>query len=248
MPADDAATEIGQLLTGTEAAQVADRLAAGETLTMALRVVAVARRPQARELLETISVESGSQAPVAIAVLRAIEGARSQPSFVRPIWTMPGHLAHGGPLTGSAVHLVENARQSVTCSTFNFQRTSMLWDALARQSQRPEVTVRVYLDAAATRSGWTPSAEQIAVQLRPAIVLRSRPFDGQAVRNHAKFVIVDHRFLLVTSANFSWSAENGNIELGVLHDNSSLADLVEREMRIVEDVLFERVEVSRSSA
>ena len=54
-------------------------------------------------------------------------------------------------------------------------------------------------------------------------------------------LVIDHRFLLVTSANFSWSAENGNIEFGVLHDNRNLADSVEREIRNAEDTLFERV-------
>ena len=52
---------------------------------------------------------------------------------------------------------------------------------------------------------------------------------------------VDHRFLLVTSANFSWSAENGNLELGVLIDNPNLAEAVEHEMRQVEGFVFERV-------
>jgi len=46
--------------------------------------------------------------------------------------------------------------------------------------------------------------------------------------------------LLVTSANFSWSAENGNLELGVLI-NPNLAEAVEHEMRHVEDFVFERV-------
>jgi phosphatidylserine/phosphatidylglycerophosphate/cardiolipin synthase-like enzyme len=55
------------------------------------------------------------------------------------------------------------------------------------------------------------------------------------------FLVVDHRFLLVTSANFSWSAENGNIEFGVLHNNRNLAESVEREMRHAEDALFEMV-------
>lgn len=249
MSAEDAAAELARLFTSTEAAKVADRLCAGETLTMALRAVSTARRPQARALLQAIAAADASQIQVAVAVLRAIEAARSQPSAARPIWTMPGHLAHVGALTGSIVHLVDNARQSVTCSTFNFQRSSMLWAALAQAAQRPEMTVRVYLDAAATRhhdgvgSRWnvTPSAEEIAAHLRPGIVFRSRPFDGLTVRNHAKFVIVDHRFLLVTSANFSWSAENGNVEFGVLHDNSNLAESVEREMRNAEDAIFERV-------
>ncbi|MGO9294507.1 MAG: DISARM system phospholipase D-like protein DrmC [Streptosporangiaceae bacterium] len=254
MPTSNAAAELGRLLTGAEAAQIADRLSAGETLTMALRAIAAGRRPRTRELLESVLADLRGHAPGAIAMLRAIQGARTQLTSVQPVWTMPGHLAQIGALTGSVVHLVENARQSVTCSTFNFQRSSALWDALAQSAQRPEITVRVYLDATAAEQGshravcWTPSSsaanpstEEVAAHLRPATVLRSRPFDGIPVRNHAKFLAIDHRFLLVTSANFSWSAENGNVEFGVLHDNRNLAETVELEMRKAEDTLFERV-------
>ncbi len=81
--------------------------------------------------------------------------------------------------------------------------------------------------------------EQVAEHLRPAIVLRTRRLDGRMVRNHAKFLAIDHRFLLVTSANFSWSAENGNVEFGVLIDNRSLAEAAEDGMRRAEDRLFE---------
>jgi phosphatidylserine/phosphatidylglycerophosphate/cardiolipin synthase-like enzyme len=73
------------------------------------------------------------------------------------------------------------------------------------------------------------------------VVLRTKSFDGGYVRNHAKFLAVDHRFLLVTSANFSWSAEQGNIEFGVLIDNTNLTEAVERELRDAEDALYERV-------
>jgi phosphatidylserine/phosphatidylglycerophosphate/cardiolipin synthase-like enzyme len=45
----------------------------------------------------------------------------------------------------------------------------------------------------------------------------------------------------VTSANFSWSAEHGNIEFGVFIDNSNLAEAVEREILRVADVLYEQV-------
>lgn len=53
--------------------------------------------------------------------------------------------------------------------------------------------------------------------------------------NHSKFISIDQRFLLVTSANFSWSAENSNLELGVLVDNRNLAEAIEQQMRQVED-------------
>jgi phosphatidylserine/phosphatidylglycerophosphate/cardiolipin synthase-like enzyme len=255
---DEPAAALGRFLTGTEAGQVATRLAAGETLTMALRVIASGRRPHARDLLEAIQSspagdEPGDRRGAALPVLRAIEGARSEPTAISPIWTMPGHLAQSGPLTSSVVHLVGHARQSVTCSTFNFQRSSALWAALAAAARQPGITVRVYLDATAAGrepaggtgrqadAVRTPTPEEVAAHLQSAVVLQSRPFDGKAVRNHAKFLVVDHRFLLVTSANFSWSAENGNIEFGVLHDNRNLAESVEREMRQAEDVVFKVV-------
>lgn len=177
-------------------------------------------------------------------MLRAIQGARSAATKIDPLWTMPGHLVQSGPLTTSVTHLVDNARESVTCSTFNFQRTSGLWAALNQAAGRPEIAVRVYLDAVAAgrgaRSG-SPTARQIAAHLPGSTVLRTKAFDGGQVRNHAKFVAVDHRFLLITSANFSWSAEHGNIEFGVFIDNPNLTGTVERELQSVEDVLYERV-------
>jgi phosphatidylserine/phosphatidylglycerophosphate/cardiolipin synthase-like enzyme len=233
-----AAKELGLRLTGTEARQVADRLADGDTLSSALRAVAAGTRASIRSLLAHGSTASR------IAVLRAIEGARSTPTSATPLWTMPGHLARGGPLTASIPHLVDGARQSLTCSTFNVQRSSGLWPALRRAAQRPGLIVRVYLDAAAAdqarRSG-TPSTSEVAAHLRPGSVLRTKDFDGAGVRNHAKFLAIDHRFLLVTSANFSWSAEHGNVEFGVLLDDRNLTEAVEHELREAEDLLYERV-------
>lgn len=241
-----AAKELGSVLTGTEARQLADRLADGDTLTSALRVVAGSSRPRIRTLLEGGSTRSR------IAVLRAIEGARSTPTSVTSLWTMPGYLVRGAPLTSSLPHLVDGARSAVTCSTFNFQRSSGLWDALHRAARRPELAVTVYLDSLAAgqarsaghkqgRSAGTPTAAEVARHLEPARVLRTKHFNGVAVRNHAKFLAIDHRFLLVTSANLSWSAEHRNVELGVLVDDRNLTEAVERELLDVEDLLYIQV-------
>lgn len=162
--------------------------------------------------------------------------------------TMPGHLAQGGRLTSSVPHLVDHARQSVACSTFNFQRSSGLWEALRRAALRPELTVRVYLDTAAADQQpkpWSPTTTEVATQLRPGAVLRTKDFDGRSVRNHAKFLAIDHRFLLVTSANFSWSAEHGNVEFGVLVDNRT-SPRPSSEMLQAEDLLYERVPMPKS--
>jgi len=223
---------LGEFLTGTEAKQIADRLADGETLTAALRVVAASRRLQTRSLISAVGRD------VLIGVLRAIEGARSARTAVDPLWTMPGHLARNGRLTSSVTYLVESARHSVVCSTFNFQRSSSLWAALGAAARRPEITMRVYMD---TKAASSPTPDEVAAQLRPAVVLRTVAFDRRPVRNHSKFISVDHRFLLVTSANFSWSAENTNLELGVLIDNRNLAEAVESQMREAENQVFERV-------
>jgi len=237
------AWRLGQFLTATEAREIADHLADGDTLTAALRVIAPGRRPEARALLEALNPRVLAWDAV-IVMLRAIAGARSAPTVIDPLWTMPGHLARHGRLTSSVPYLVRGARYSVVCSTFNFQRSSSLWTALRDAAQRTEVTTRVYLDAAAAdlspRPG-SPGTEEVAAHLHPATVLRTRPFDGRQVRNHAKFLAIDHRFLLVTSANFSWAAENGNIELGALIDDQNLTESVERAMRDIEDRLFERI-------
>lgn len=245
------ALRLGALLTGTEAKEIADHLCDGDTLTAALRVVAPGRRSEVRSLLSGVlsahhGVDRGGADPDAVvAVLRAIEGARSAPTTMDPLWTMPGHLAQHGRLTHSVTYLVDNARYSVVCSTFNFQRSSGLWEALRRAAQWPEISMKVYVDTHAADSGewraWSPTTDEVATHLKPAIVLRTKSYDGRQVRNHSKFVSIDHRFLLVTSANFSWSAENANLEFGLLVDSPNLAESVEGELRDSEDLIFERV-------
>jgi phosphatidylserine/phosphatidylglycerophosphate/cardiolipin synthase-like enzyme len=237
---DDPARTLGALLTGTEAREIADRLADDDTLTASLRAVPAGRRAEIRLLL------SGIDQAAMITVLRAIEGARSAPTTVDPLWTMPGHLAQHGRLTQSVTYLVDNARYSVVCSTFNFQRSSGLWKALRRAAQRPEITMKVYIDTDAADAGprrpGSPTTDEVAAHLHPALVLRTKRFEGRQVRNHSKFLSIDHRFLLVTSANFSWSAENTNLEFGVVIDNPNLAEAIERELREAEDFIFEHVD------
>ena len=112
--------------------------------------------------------------------------------------------------------------------------------------------MKVYVDTRAADSArqraWSPTTDEVAAQLKPAIVLRTKTFDGRQVRNHSKFISIDHRFLLVTSANFSWSAENANLEFGLLIDNPNLAEAIERELREAEDFIFERVHTDGTPA
>jgi len=105
--------------------------------------------------------------------------------------------------------------------------------------------MKVYIDTDAADAGprrpGSPTTDEVAAHLHPALILRTKQFDGRQVRNHSKFLSIDHRFLLVTSANFSWSAENANLEFGLLLDNPNLAGAIERELRDAEDFIFARV-------
>lgn len=243
----EALHRLGEYVTGTEAGDVADRLEDGETLSASLQSVVAPRRGELRVLLRAagLGIEDVGRAA---AVLRAVAGARSVGSSVTPLWTMPGHLAQGGPLTSSVSHLVDGARTSVTCATFNFQRSSSLWDALRRAAARPELTVRIYVDGEAAKSGrGTPTAREIAEHLRGATVLESTSLKSRHVRSHAKFLAIDHRFLLTTSANFSSSAELYNVEFGVRIDDAALTEAVEREMRNAEETVYEAVVPARRS-
>ena len=240
----DPVARLGALLTGSEAAKLAARFADGDTLTQAIQGVALGRRPEVRAALEAAGVVP-SNLDLAVPVLRAIQGAATaRITDITPIWTLPGHLAGYGALTTSIKELVLTARQSVTCSTFNFQKTSALWDALGEVAARGTVEVRVYLDTQAADHGtWmgSPTSTEVAAQLAGADVFRTRQLDGKLVRNHAKFVAVDHQFLIVTSANFSLSAEQHNIELGLRVDSRSLTEQVEKELLDAQASLYEAV-------
>ncbi len=241
---DDAVVRLGQLLTGTEARQLAALFADGQSLGRSLRVIGTSRRAQVRAALEEAGVLPGAEVERSVAVLQAIQGAASRVSAASPVWTAPGYGAGFGDVTTSIRDLVLTARVSVTCSTFNFQRSSGLWDALSTVCAREYVDVRVYLDArAASRPGWrnSPTASEIARQLPGAKVFQTGSFDGHQVTNHAKFVAVDHRLLVVTSANFSRSAEEFNVELGLEVEDTALAETVEAQMRKLEGSVLHRV-------
>lgn len=238
-----ACRELATYLTGSEAKELADRIGDGETLSSAISVIGSARRTRVRELLRAAGL-GPSSISLSIAVLRSIEGSHDRRTSITPVWTAPNNLAQHGQLTASVHHYVTRARESVVCSTFNFQRSSTLWKALAATARRTEVDVRIYVDtdaADANPAAWKPTTQQVADEMSGAIVLRTKRIDDSLVRNHAKFISVDHQFLVVTSANFSKSAERHNVELGLVIENPILAEMVERQMRTLDSDIFEVV-------
>ena len=226
---------LGEYLTVKEAEGVAAVLEAGESTSFALGKVHSSRRAQAAALLTAAGLGS-SQAALSVAVLRAVAGAKSVHRELVPVWTMPGNEATVGHLTSEFHRIVSGARVSVTCATYNFSPHSNMWNALRTASEQPDVTVIVYLDA--------DKGDPVGVkaQLPRATVYQSGELPGgKPIVSHTKFIIIDHEVVLLTSANFSYSAENTNVEFGLEIRDSGLAASIEKTMASKHGSLYELV-------
>lgn len=235
--ASDPLTELGRFLTATEAERLALQFESGTPVSVAVREIAISRRDQVRMLLTDAGL-SPADREKAGSVLRAIAGAKTMLRELTPVWTMPGNEANTGHLTSEFHRIVGAARQSVTAATYNFQDTSNMWTALKAASEQLGVVVTVYVDAGVA------DGATVKAQLPKATVYRSAVLpNGKPVVSHAKFIVVDHELLLITSANFSYSAENKNIEFGILVRDTALATSVEATMMTKHGSLFELITV-----
>ncbi|SHT65302.1 Uncharacterised protein [Mycobacteroides abscessus subsp. abscessus] len=232
---DDPLTQLGEYLTATEAESLSVLIGAGEHTAHALAAVAASRRERVAELLKAADIGHLSSG-TSVAVLRGIAGAKAAHRDLVPVWTMPGNEAKVGHLTSQFHEVVSCARVAVTCATYNFAATSAMWDVLRKASEEPDLAVCVYVDSG------VGDPLRVKDHLPRAAVYRSasRP-DGKAIVSHAKFIVVDHAIVLLTSANFSYSAENRNVEFGLLIRDSGLASSIESTMASKRGSLYELV-------
>lgn len=232
MPSDPFAA-LGKYLTASEAEALAVQFQLGQHSIKALSAINTARREAVKGLLTAAGL-GHTDGPGTAAILQAIAGAKSVHRDLTPVWTMPGNEAKVGHLTGEFHRLVQAARISVTCATYNFEKTSQMWNVLKGASEQPGVVVTVYVD------GDKAEASKVTTQLPRATIYRSAELpSGRQVVSHAKFIIIDHEVLLLTSANFSFSAENRNVEFGLLVQNAALAESVESTMASKHGTLYE---------
>ena len=115
MPSDPFAV-LGAYLAASEAEALAVQFQLGQHSIKALAAINPARRDEVRGLLTAAGL-GHTDGMLAAAVLRAIAGAKSVHRDLTPVWTMPGHEAKVGHLTGEFHRLVQAARISVTCAT-----------------------------------------------------------------------------------------------------------------------------------
>ncbi|REE98983.1 DISARM system phospholipase D-like protein DrmC [Thermomonospora umbrina] len=232
MPSDHFAS-LGGFLTFSEAEALAVQFESGQHTVKALTVVNAARREEVKRLLAAAGLNH-TDGERAAGVLRAIAGAKSWHRDLTPVWTMPGNEAKVGHLTSEFHRIVQAARQSVVCATYNFEQTSRMWTVLKEASEQPGVVVTVYID------GDKADAVKVKTRLPKATIYQSTELpSGKRVVSHAKFIVIDHEVLMLTSANFSFSAENHNVEFGLLVRDSALAESVESTMASKHGTLYE---------
>jgi phosphatidylserine/phosphatidylglycerophosphate/cardiolipin synthase-like enzyme len=157
--------------------------------------------------------------------------------------------------------LFRRAQSSVLISTFALdekKKAEVLFGELAaRMDADPSLSVRVFANIHRKHLDETPSVVRIrefAARIReqvwpgkrlPEVFYDPRSLETEGSKRavlHAKTVVVDGRFTLLTSANFTEAAQERDIEAGVLIDDTRLAERVTRQFdRFVEARILRKV-------
>ena len=215
------------------------------------------------------AMESDGMAPrhIARAVHLLVEerdAGQRMSDRVQLVWSPPDLDAVDARDTSVVVQeLFRQARHSVLISTFALDEKkkaeALFGELAARMDAEPSLTVRVFANVHRKHLDDTPSAtlvREFATHIRkqvwpgkrlPEVFFdpRSLEMDGhkRAVL-HAKAVVVDGRWTLLTSANFTEAAQERNIEAGVVIDDKRLAERVARQFeQFVEAGILRRLHV-----
>lgn len=195
------------------------------------------------EALEALRREVGSEAVLGrvcrlVAAERAAAAARAPK--VELVWTGPERIGASSRDTKVVVaDLFARARRSVLVSSYSLGSGATLFAPLAeRMMEIPSLRVRMFFDLTVgedSKSGPRPRADyerRFAKRFResqwsgprlPEVFHDPRTIESSGISLHAKCVVVDDEFALVTSANTSAAAHVENIEAGVLIEDRLFA-------------------------
>jgi phosphatidylserine/phosphatidylglycerophosphate/cardiolipin synthase-like enzyme len=168
---------------------------------------------------------------------------------VQLVWSPPDLDAVDARDTSVVVQeLFRQARQSVLICTYALdqkKKAEVLFGELAAEMDaNPNLAVRVFANIHRKYLDETPSpqlvrdfATLIKEQIWPGRRLPEVFYDPRSLERdtqkravlHAKAVVIDRRWTLLTSANFTEAAQERNIEGGVVVDDVRLAERVERQ-------------------
>ena len=136
---------------------------------------------------------------------------------------------------------------------------TLFGELAARMDDDPDLAVRIFVNIPRKRYDNTPSTkliDEFAARVRDEVWPGERLPDffydprslaissHQGASLHAKCVVTDGRWTLLTSANFTEAAQERNIEAGVLLDDPTFAQRVTRQFDLlVEDETLQRLDV-----
>jgi phosphatidylserine/phosphatidylglycerophosphate/cardiolipin synthase-like enzyme len=186
------------------------------------------------------------------ATLAVIENVLEERSAPRPtldlVWSGPeGKTGWAAPTAKVLVDLFERAERSVLLAGYAFDHGATILEPLHEAMVRRKVTVDVFLHVAtaprATKDLDAYVENEVARFLsvqwswpeKPRVYVDPRTAapagHGQYASMHAKCVVVDERWSLVGSANFTSRGQERNIEVGALIEDAGFARAVVSQFR-----------------
>ncbi len=172
---------------------------------------------------------------------------------VQLVWS-PAELDHVDARDTSVVvqELFRDASRNVLVTTFVLDsgaKAEALFGELAQKMDaHPELTVRLVANIQRPLGNREPDsvlvrqfAQRLRTEVWPGKRVPSLFYDPRSlaidlpkkVTMHAKCVVVDSRWTLLTSANFTEAAQDRNIEAGVVVDDQQFAQRVERQFALL---------------
>ncbi len=169
---------------------------------------------------------------------------------IQLVWSPPDFDAIDARDTAVVVQeLFRRAQSFVLISTYGLDDNKWKAEALfgelaARMDLDPTLSVRLFANIKREFHDETPSSTLVSAfsqrlragwwpgQRLPEVYYDPRSLETEANKRavlHAKAVVVDGRWTLLTSANFTEAAQERNIEAGVIIDDAELAKRVARQ-------------------
>jgi phosphatidylserine/phosphatidylglycerophosphate/cardiolipin synthase-like enzyme len=186
------------------------------------------------------------------ATLAVIEVALDERRAPRPtldlVWSGPeGKTGWAAPTAKVLTDLFERAERSVLLAGYSFDHGATILEPLHAVMVARKVTVDVFLHVATAPRGTKDVDAYVANEVarflsvqwawpeKPRVYVDPRTATpaghGQHASMHAKCVVVDEKWSLVGSANFTSRGQERNIEVGALIDDAAFARAVVSQFR-----------------
>jgi phosphatidylserine/phosphatidylglycerophosphate/cardiolipin synthase-like enzyme len=232
--------------------EIAGALESGRLGSFSPLALAAWAAPEDRETLAGLFGDlhrgglSGSALVLALRLLAdqrtALAAASAPPELV---WTGPKTSGSASRDTATvARQLFAKARRSVLVATFALYKGKSIFRVLAeRMDEVPDLDVRLFLNVQRKPSAKAALAEDVLQNFakrfqqkewpgkrRPRVYYDPRALDpSQKAVLHAKCIVIDDSEAFISSANFTESAQERNIEAGVLVAVASVARALRRQ-------------------